>query len=93
VWIGYGATILSGVTIGHGAVIGAMSLVTRDVPPFGIAVGNPARVVRSRLGSEAQKAALDTLWWQKSTGDIISNVQALNDDPVSQLLDRELNDE
>jgi acetyltransferase-like isoleucine patch superfamily enzyme len=47
-WIGTGAIILSGVRIGTGAVIGAGSVVTRDVPPGGIAVGNPARVVKMR---------------------------------------------
>jgi acetyltransferase-like isoleucine patch superfamily enzyme len=49
VWVGRGATILRGVDIGRGAVIGAHAVVTRDVPPFAVAVGAPARVVRSRL--------------------------------------------
>lgn len=44
-WIGFGATILKGVTIGRGAVVGAQSVVTKDVAPFTIVVGNPARVV------------------------------------------------
>lgn len=52
VWIGYGATILSGVRIGKGAVIGAKSVVTKDIPPYAIAVGNPAKVVRMRIPSE-----------------------------------------
>ena len=51
VWIGAGATILKGVTIGRGAVIGAGAVVTKDVPPFEIWVGNPARKARSRLDS------------------------------------------
>ena len=46
VWIGFNAAILKGVTIGEGAVIGAMSVVTHDVPPYTIVAGNPARVIR-----------------------------------------------
>lgn len=46
VWIGFGASILKGVEVGEGAVIGARSVVTRDVPPYSVVVGNPARVVR-----------------------------------------------
>lgn len=50
VWIGNAAILLDGVTIGKGAVIGAGSVVTHDVPPGGVAVGNPARVIRQRSG-------------------------------------------
>jgi acetyltransferase-like isoleucine patch superfamily enzyme len=46
VWIGFGASILKGVTVGEGAVIGACAVVTRDVPPYAVVAGNPARVVR-----------------------------------------------
>jgi len=45
-WVGYGCTLLPGVTIGEGAIIGAGAVVTKDVPPWSIAVGNPARVIR-----------------------------------------------
>ena len=48
VWIGARAIILSGVTIGEGAVIGAGAVVTKDIPPYSIAVGNPARVIKAR---------------------------------------------
>jgi acetyltransferase-like isoleucine patch superfamily enzyme len=48
-WIGGNTTILQGVTIGEGAVIGAGSVVTRDIPPYTVAVGNPCRVIKSRL--------------------------------------------
>jgi acetyltransferase-like isoleucine patch superfamily enzyme len=93
VWIGFGATILSGVTIGHGAVIGAMSLVTRDIPAFAIAVGNPARVVRYRLDNETQIAVMNTQWWQIPTQEIMGRVHELNDEPASKLLRRRTSDE
>lgn len=51
-WIGYGALVLSGVTIGKGAVVAAGAVVTRAVPPYAIVAGNPARVVRMRLPEE-----------------------------------------
>ena len=52
VWIGSGANILRGVRIGNGAVIGASSVVTKDVPAYAIVVGNPARVLRLRCKEE-----------------------------------------
>jgi acetyltransferase-like isoleucine patch superfamily enzyme len=45
-WVGFGAVILKGVTVGRGSVVGARAVVTRDVPPFTIVAGNPARLVR-----------------------------------------------
>lgn len=51
-WIGSGAKVLAGVTIGNGAVIGANSVVTKDIPPFAIAVGCPARVIKYRTGRD-----------------------------------------
>lgn len=63
VWIGMGATILSGVTIGDGAVIAARSLVTKDVPPYAIAGGNPARVIRSRFPADVVGRLQAIAWW------------------------------
>jgi virginiamycin A acetyltransferase len=63
VWIGTGALVLSGVIIGNGAVVGARSVVSRSVPGYAVAAGNPARVVRSRF-TEEQVDQLERLaWW------------------------------
>ena len=63
VWIGTNAIVLSGVTIGTGAVIGAGAIVTKDIPPYAIAVGNPARVVRYRFAPEIIERLLRSEWW------------------------------
>lgn len=63
VWLGDGAVILSGVHIGNGAAVGASSVVTKDVPPYAIVVGNPARLIRMRFSDE-EIATLQSLeWW------------------------------
>ena len=56
VWIGFDACVLPGVTIGEGSIVGARSVVTRDVPPFTIVAGNPARIIRKLDSSEAADA-------------------------------------
>lgn len=63
VWIGHGAIVLPGVTLGTGAAIGAGAIVTKDVPPFAIVVGNPGRVLRYRFPPEIQAALLRIEWW------------------------------
>jgi hypothetical protein len=63
VWVGHGAIILPGISIGTGAAIGAGAIVTRDVPPYAIVVGNPGRVLRYRFPPDII-AALDSIaWW------------------------------
>ena len=62
-WIGHGAIVMPGVSVGNGAVIGSGAVVTRDVPAYAIAVGNPARVLRPRF-PEAIAARMEALaWW------------------------------
>ena len=63
VWIGRDATILSGVTIGNGAVVGAGAVLSRDVPAYGIAAGNPARTIRTRFGDALVDALERVRWW------------------------------
>jgi acetyltransferase-like isoleucine patch superfamily enzyme len=63
VWIGLGATVLSGVTVGDGAVIGARAVVSESVPPYAVVVGNPARIVRYRFERDIRDRLLAVRWW------------------------------
>lgn len=63
VWIANSATILSGVTIGDGAVIGCGALVSKDIPPYAIAAGNPAKVIRTRFAESIVERLLAIRWW------------------------------
>lgn len=64
VWIGSGCRIKGGVTIGTGAVIGMGSVLTKDVPPYEIWAGNPARCIRKRFDDETIEALLASRWWE-----------------------------
>ena len=63
VWFGNGATVMPGVLIGHGAIIAAGAMVTRDVPDYGVVGGNPARLIRSRFDAAEIAALLEVAWW------------------------------
>ena len=63
VWIGRNAVLLPGVNIGHGAVVGAAAVVTKDVPPYAVVAGNPARVIRNRFSDAEIAALLEYRWW------------------------------
>ena len=63
VWIGYEAVILSGVAIGDGAIVAARSVVTKDVPPYTIVGGVPAKPIRRRFDQETIDALLELRWW------------------------------
>jgi virginiamycin A acetyltransferase len=63
VWIGAKSTIMSGIKIGNGAVVGSSSVVTKDVPPFAIVVGNPAKVIKYRFTEDQISSLLKIAWW------------------------------
>ena len=66
VWVGKSAVFLSGVTVGHGAVVATRAVVTRDVPPYAVVAGNPARVVRRRFNDTVVERLLELQWWNWS---------------------------
>jgi len=66
VWFGDNCVIMSGVTIGHGAVIANSAIVTKDVPPYAIVGGNPAKIIKYRFSEEIIKDLLEIQWWNWS---------------------------
>lgn len=63
VWIGVSVYILNGVTIGDGAIVAAYSVVTKDVPPFALVAGNPAKIKKYRFSKEIREKLLKIQWW------------------------------
>ena len=85
VWIGYEAVILAGVTIGDGAIIGTRAVVTKDVPPYSIVGGVPAKSIRKRFDDETIVELLRLKWWDWSEEKIAQNIQAIKSGQVEQL--------
>lgn len=79
VWIGMGVTIMGGVKIGNGAVVGTNSVVAKDIPPYAIAVGNPARVIKYRFDEETIRKMLAVKWWNWDLEKIADNFPLMND--------------
>ena len=79
VWIGEGATIVGGAKIGSGAIIGSNSVVTGYIPPYAVAVGNPARVVKYRFDEETIKKLLAIKWWNWDVDKVCANVHKMYD--------------
>lgn len=86
VWIGYEAVILSGVTIGDGAIIGARAVVTKDVPPYTIACGVPARQIRRRFSDETIAALLELKWWNWPREKIARKIEAIKNGDMKALV-------
>lgn len=85
VWIGMEATIMPGITIGDGAIVAAKSVVTRDVPPYAIVAGNPARVVRHRFDEAAISRLLAIGWWNWPVDKLTRNLDALRGMDIDRL--------
>jgi acetyltransferase-like isoleucine patch superfamily enzyme len=90
VWIGRDARVLSGVTIGHGAIIGGYSVVTKDVPPYTIVAGNPARPIRRRFSDEQIEALLEIAWWDWPMETIAERVGELASGDIDGFIARHL---
>lgn len=85
VWIGYEAVILSGVTIGDGAIIGTRAIVTKDVPPYTIVGGVPAKTIRKRFAEDTISALLEARWWDWPEEKIKQHIPAIQAGRIDRL--------
>ncbi len=79
VWIGDNVTVLDGLTIGHGAIIGTCAVVAKSVPPYAVAVGNPAKVVKYRFDAETIERLLAVAWWDWPEEKVWQHTHLFND--------------
>ena len=86
VWLGAGAIVLSGSKIGTGAVVGAGAVVAGIVPPYGIVVGNPARLIRKRFSNELIERLLQSQWWDLPDAEIFALDEAFYSPDTDQFL-------
>tara|TARA_R110002126_G_scaffold124451_1_gene266405 strand:+ start:20938 stop:21561 length:624 start_codon:yes stop_codon:yes gene_type:complete len=87
VWIGYNATIMAGVTIGDGAIIATNATVTKDVAPYSIVGGNPAKEIRKRFSEDVIAKLLALKWWNWDIEKITKNVQHLTDNKIEKFIE------
>lgn len=88
VWLGIRSLVLSGVNIGHGAVVGAGTVVPKDVRPYAVVVGNPAKEIRRRFPDEYVDALLRIRWWDWPFEKILSHADLLCSDRVEEFVTR-----
>ena len=86
VWIGYNSTIMPGVKIGDGAIIATNSIVTKDVEPYAVVGGNPAKEIKKRFTENEINKLLKIRWWNWSIEKITKNVKKLTDNNIDDLL-------
>ncbi len=89
VWIGYNATIMAGVRVGNGAIIGANSMVVKDVPPYAIVGGNPATILKKRFSEQKIEHLLALAWWDWDIEKITKHVADLTDTNIEALMNDE----
>ena len=77
VWLGQNVTVMPAVHIGDGAIIGANSIVAKDIPPYSVAVGNPCEVKRKRFDEDLIEYLLQIKWWDWNSEKIFKNMEAL----------------
>lgn len=85
VWIGYEAVILAGVTIGDGAIIGTRAVVTKDVPPYTIVGGVPAKPIRKQFSNDTIAALLALRWWDWPEERIAAHLDAIQSGQIDQI--------
>nr|WP_230873074.1 CatB-related O-acetyltransferase [Commensalibacter melissae] len=89
VWIGNGVILSMGITIGNGAIIAARSVVTKDVPPYTIVGGNPAKVIRNRFKDDVGERLNQLKWWNKDPR-YISKIMILSGEKAMEELERNI---
>lgn len=88
VWIGEGAVIMGGVTIGDGAVVGAHAVVTKDVEPYSVVVGIPAKKVKKRFDEETIEALLKIKWWDWSDEQVLEAGPLLLQNDIKKFIEK-----